>query len=464
MNNSKLFKTIEYAVSVVLFVILFLGFYSVSKGCILTGAQNDSVAHFYSGMELFNSIFDENAEAFWALSIQIATYPVWHATTYALFCLLTWVFGSIFTQEAIISVSIALVNSACIYITWLLIREYLKRVLNGKYNILVSLVSVLLLIVGPVDASGLLGRYYLGGYTANVWHNPGYIMVRPVAIYCFYKYIDILNSDKNKSSDYVKVSISMLVAGLIKPIFFIAFIPALFVMCVAIFCKQRNMLVFWNMCKIAFTCIPVGILSIIQIFGINMVDNIFLLYSGREDAAIKGCVASTSNNISQAIALLSERNPGIEIGGLGIKFLYVWKTYTTRWGISLLVSITFPLLIILLITIKKMWNKELILTFLLFISALLEYMVFYVSSHPFSGDFAWGFQLSIFFLFMWAAGQLLDMKMETKLDKFIKVLGLVLFAAHAFFGICYAADIVYTLDILQPLHYFNYDVVNNVFL
>lgn len=468
MNNSKLFKTIEYEVSVVLFVILFLGFYSVSKGCILTGAQNDTVAHFYSGYGLVNTVINGTFSSITAaesLTIQIATYPIWHIVTYSVYFIINFFVGSVFTPEAIIAASIALVNSSCIYVTWLLVRKYLKRVLNGKYNVLANIVSMLLLVIGPIDASGILGRYYLGGYTASVWHNAGYIMVRPLAIYCFYKYLDILNNEQNKVSDYFKITIAMLMAGLIKPIFFIAFIPALVVMCIVTFIKNRNIRIFWDMCKIGFTCIPVGILAYIQTMGIQKVNDMLAPFLGLETSSVKGYVASTTNNISSVAAMLTSVNGGIEFGGIGIKFLYVWKTFSSSWwGFSLLVSIVFPLFIFVVMIIKRKWNKEIMLILLFFFSAILQYVFLYIPSHPFSGDFAWGFQLSIFFLFVWAAGQLLDMKMETKLDKIIKVLGLVLFAAHAFFGICYAADIVYTLDILQPLHYFNYDVVNNVFL
>ena len=132
-----------------------------------------------------------------------------------------------------------------------------------------------------------------------------------------------------------------------------------------------------------------------------------------------------------------------EADGIGVKFLYVWKSFTENWGLSLAVSVAFPALTCLYLAGKKKWNAELTLGVLVFASAMIQYMLFYMKVAPFSGDFSWGFQLSIFLLFAISTEELLNFSTEAnelRIDFLCKCLLWIVFFLHFYYGVRYCVS------------------------
>ncbi len=338
----------------------------------------------------------------------IISYPVWHILVYAIYRIGNFVFPFI-SQGKLQLISAAIVNATAIALTLVvLLRVFQKENDSKKTTILKTIICASLLFVGPIDASFFIGKYYLGAYTGNPWHNPTYLVVRVVAIVVFYMYVKIFKVKEPTVRQYVQVSILLLFSAFCKPNFYQVFLPGLVVFCILLFLIKRNKDTFAKCLKIALTCVPTIALLFIQFF---------LSISGEGGR------------------------------GIGFKFLFVWKHYTQNWLLSLLVSIAFPLVVYIILFIKKRVDYSCMLCLFVFISALVQYMFFYIKTNPFYADFSWGFELSIFLLFVVAMKKLLEIiQLDGFKVKFSEKIGLFIYGLHLLFGIFYFTSIFYTLE------------------
>ncbi|MBQ9135770.1 MAG: hypothetical protein IJX66_06735 [Lachnospiraceae bacterium] len=419
MKRDVLKKIAEFVVLVGVWGILFTFFFSIFQEFRRLQIESDTIAHINGALSLADYLkggmqdFAEfKATAKYA---HLVTYPVWHLLVYGVHFIVQLVTSGV-TVETSANIGAAVVNATSIVVTMKVVLHHFVNKVNSGYPFVCKLLIVAgLMFAGPFDASSQLTNYYLGGYTGNIWHNPTYILVRMIGVIVFLMYTEILTNHKAKRKDYVIVSLLLVLSAFCKPNFYQSFIPGLVVVCVIYFLVHRSKAVFFECLKIAGTCVPIAVIAIAQLF----------------------------------IAL-----PEQEGGRIGVGFLYVWKYFTEKWELSLLISIVFPLIVYLVMAFRRKWNMQMILSVAMFGSALLQYMFFYLNAGPFAGDFSWGVGLAIFFCFMTAAEKVAET--YDKGGKFAKIINIVcwgIFLLHLFFGVLYFRGIWTRLEVTAPLRY-----------
>lgn len=402
MSNNKSNKLV-INISSFLFTIIYVSLLFHQQLSFLNGTPGafDHINHANSAIHLFDCIKHgaSGLREFYDTDLypHISLYPVWHLVFIFFYQISS---ASVGTMTAF-AFSIACADGLFVMLTFYLVGNEFLRINYTKKayinSILACILTASLLLVGCLDASRFLGNYYLGGYLPNPLHNPTYIAVRPVAFFTMVLYGQILSNHQTAPIEYVKASILLLVSAFFKPTFYQVFLPAIVVFCVVFFLMKRNSRTFRECLYIAFTCIPVSIVALLQI-----------------------------------ILLPSE-----EGGGIGHHFLYVWKNYTNNWILSLLVSIAFPLMVFSICTVQRELTILDTLSLCVFASATIQYMFFFVKAEPFAGDFSWGLDLALFFLFVQALSHTLQFKWCSLKSYIIKISCLTLYGLHTFYGVRY---------------------------
>ncbi len=390
--------------SIILFIFFFQFYQSFIQIWRNANAESDIVRHSEMALYLAECIgqgysgirtFIQDAKYSWIIS-----YPVWHVMLFTVYAILYRTLPQL-EWETIMDISASAINAFCLVITWICVTAIVDKLNynNGhKYStVLNSMFGLMLMFVGPLDASGVLNYYYLGAYTGNIWHNPTYLIMRPCGVIVFFLYSRIIEKDDTPNSTYCIAAIFLALSAVLKPNFYQSFLPGLVFYCIVYFLKARRKQVFTHCIKIASTCVPVTIVALVQ----------YMLAIDQDG------------------------------GGIGFSFLYVWKAFTEEWELSLFVSIVFPLCTYIFSIIEKKWDKTMVLSMCMFISALIQYMCFYVKAGPLAGDFSWGFGLSIYIWFVIALTKLLSFKNNTRWKKCIRIVLWVIFFMHLFHGILY---------------------------
>ncbi len=340
----------------------------------------------------------------------IIAYPVWHIAVLVVSFLFRML--RIVDENALVVYSIATTNTLLLLITFWIIVHYYRKSNKSVWGIIVALC---MMFCGPLDNFGLFDRYYLGAYTANIWHNPTYLAVKPLAIACFLCYAELVSDREAQNKQYVKASLLLGISALCKPSFYQAFIPGLVGYCIFHFLIKRKKDVFLHYLKIALTCVPVGIIAIVQ----------------------------------SKIAVTGE-------GGAGLSFwpFYVIGHFTENWRAAVLLSLAFPMFIYLVCVLRKKWNSEIETACWMIASAFGMYIAFYFDVNPFAADFSWGVGLALNIGFVVAGKELLNLWDKSWIWKISAILGYLLLCTHTFFGIVYLQNIWKYGMFLDKLNYF----------
>lgn len=392
--------------SLLMFMFFLYFFYTYIQGWRLSNVKDDFILHIDMALYLVECIkngsgavgFVETAPFPWIIS-----YPVWHLSVYVVYAFLYRNLPGA-EMEKLLDISAGGVSSVCLVITWLVVTFFLLEKQNIKIRIRtvlwISVLGISLLFVGPLDASKILGDYYLGAYSGNLWHNSTYLIMRPVGLMTFLAYSRLITNTEAAAKEYILGSFLLATSAVLKPNFYQSFLPGLAMYCIISFLKEKRYYIFYHYLKIAFSCLPVCFVAIIQ-----------YTFSLGEDR-----------------------------GGIGVGFLYVWKHYTENWIFSLVVSIAFPACIYIIAVIKQKWNVQMGLSLAMFISALTQYMIFYVKAGPFAGDFSWGVGMAIFIGFVIAVKELYNSLIAIEVNRGYRLLEygcFFLYSIHLWYGIVY---------------------------
>lgn len=352
----------------------------------------------------------------------ILAYPGWHICFLAAASVLAFinsVIGGMVSDLSIYALAVAVVNTLLLLCTFFLIRNiFMRRVPLQSYR-RGTILAAVMLFVGPLYIPGIFEGYYLGPRTGNIWHNPTYLIIKPMAVLIFFLYADIFeeHAENNKRKENKKLilgGVLLCVSAILKPSFFQMFLPALFVFCLfeLIQKKGKN---FWFLVKNGFSVVPVTIIAICQM----------IILGGSSGGG----------------------------SGISIGFLRVWGARTSYWYIALILSLAFPIYI-LIMNRKKMlthyWGK---LGIVSLISGMFQYMFLYVTKAPEAGDFGWGFALSIFLIFVVSVICLEKWRCEAGIVSWKVKCAYVLLCLHFLFGIIYFYDIFKYLRYTLPLQF-----------
>lgn len=421
VSREKSFQIIMILVlSFILFLFFFNFYFITTQNWRSIDVKDDIIKHSDTALYLVGQLkgglsglrqFIESAQYSWVIS-----YPVWHLMVYVIYAFCYQAVPEI-NPEIAIDISSSFINSSCIVLTWLVIVQIMikasEKASENKINKCISmlLIGLSLIFAGPLDASEILGNYYLGAYSGNLWHNPTYLIMRPCALAVFFLYVKLLKNGRSKRREYLITTVLLAFSAILKPNFFQSFLPGLTAYCIVLFLVRRTKDTFIQCLKIALTCVPVSIVALFQFMA----------------------------SIDQ------------EGGGIGVAFLYVWEHFTIEWELSLIVSIAFPLYVYMIAAIKRRWNTGMTLSLCMLASSLLQYMLFYVKAGPFAGDFSWGVGLSIFFCFIIAMCELLQFDYTDKKHCLLNLSCWALYLLHLIYGIIYFYGIWTRGGIRAPL-------------
>ena len=338
---------------------------------------------------------------------QVITYPGWHMLVFVIYEKILKVvsMGLENSVQALIFSEVA-VNAFFMTLTY--------NVVLAAFHFRIKWIpaSILLLFVGPIYAIPLIGRYYLGGYTPNVWHNPTYIAVRPLGMMVVLLCIRIFSNKEEKIRNYLMVSILLVFTALLKPSFYQMFIPGLVVFCLWYVFLKYNKRAFFRCVLVAFSCVPLGVLALMQYF----------MTFGSSSAKLGG--------------------------GLAVGILYVWGYYTKAVGWSIITSMLFPVLVFVVATVRKKFTISLGISALSLASGFCWYALCYYKQKPFTADFSWGFDLALFIAFVlclrWVLTEAGDWFRTDKRKGLLPVLVVLLgcFVWHLSSGIWYFKSIL----------------------
>lgn len=305
----------------------------------------------------------------------IYTYPLYHVTTKII---------SMLTGFSIhFSSSIAI----CFYlfITIMLVRKYLlyfnkstsKKIINA-----VSFTSVLLMNLYMPSITGNL--FYPQG-APNLWHNPTFLVSRPFAMLSVYTFIKFFEKEDIDKKDWLYAMLALFACEFAKPNFATVFYPISGIMILVKYLKnpKKNYkhLLYWIIIILPSLCL-----------NLHQYSNMFLLE--RTGGSLINGALLTRKNLASYILVFAF--PLFMLATEGHK-QYKDNLYITTWGITLL--------------------------------GLAEYKATLL------GDFIWGFDMSLFILFVYSAKLLfIDSK-----NKNTKIIGTIIWITQTIIGIFYLA-------------------------
>lgn len=393
-NASKFYSENQFfcifiaIVSIILMVVMTLFF---APFAVLENKASDMAAHVEFALQLPN-IFDLGVKDFLAQTSysHILSYPLWH-------CL----YLLIYRVVTDIKLATGLTNAFFVVVTYIVMACIFYRELetqNKKY--IAPLLSLLMTFVGSIYVPAINQDYYLGQLTFNAWHNPTTIAVKPFTITTVYIFVlilrDVLEMNQEKENKkFVIFAVLLAMSAFAKPSFVQAFAPVVVVYCVINFLMHPKSGFIFGL-KAAFSMIPVGLVLILQY-------------------------------------CLSLQNSG----GIGIELFKVWNLFTTNVTGSLIISILFPMIIYVLFAKYILSDKFMQIGLLFFVSAVMQFSLFYLHVNPNTGDFVWGAYLATGMFFIVAIIQWINRPMNA----LIKILLGGVLGAHVLCGVVYWIEI-----------------------
>lgn len=379
---------------VILLFGLFLLFYLNEK--FIYNNHSDMEAHFRFALNI-PLVFELGLDQFGkeVSYAHIISYPGWHLLFDVIYTFLSRVISSDMGETTILLAQ-ALENSGLLVVTFVVMEKCMQKYYHLTERVSVGL-AIINMFIGPLFIPGISQNYYLGQFTANPWHNPTILMIKPLAVFTFFLYCYLVQ-ERSKSENFKKQNILFVVLTLcllfgawMKPSFYQAFVPALFVFCIVDLIKTKGASLKFDI-KTGFAVLPVCVLALIQY--IVSFDN-------------------TENGIIWA--------PGC-----------VWESLSDNIGLSFFLSMAFPLFILILSKGKMLKSVDGLLSVLFFLTSFGMFACLSFSEHGDYGDFLWAVYLAVLMLFIVFEKYLLELGKGVKL-----IGGSVLLGMHFVCGVLY---------------------------
>lgn len=239
---------------------------------------------------------------------------------------------------------------------------------------------------------------YLGNISPNQWHNSTLILAMPINLILFYYSIKHIHS--TKQTTYLKIGAICALSIICKPSYAMSFLP---ILCIAILIVHRAK----PLCAIT-NSLAVAIPSMS-----------LLLYQWYETFIKSELLAPGSKTV--------------------IAPFYVWSRYSPHIAFSLLLSLAFPLFVLLFF-----WNKldsHLKFAWLGLLSALTFAIMFSESPNWGAGNYFWSVIASNYILFVFSLKLLLNQRKDIRTTICYSILnlhvmsGILFLAAFMFAGI-----------------------------
>jgi hypothetical protein len=324
-------------------------------------------------------------------------HPLFHYTSYYL--------SQLFHVN--LAATAAAVLTLCVLMSAVIIFLILQNSLRDDYpEKSILFFTFCLMIVTAIYVPFFNPNIYLGQSSPTVWHNPSTIVVKPFAFLSVILFAYLITiGDKRKLLVLSLVEAVIIAASVAaKPNFFLAFFPAVFVF--------------------------------------------FLLMPETGKKYFRGYLLISV----PALAVLGwEYFVRFGDGGhssIMIDIFAVWNHYTPNIFISLILLIAFPLSVLVFYPRDVLKNNYLVLSWLVFAVALLQYSIFAeAGQHHFHGNFGWGRQIILPMVFTYSV--VVWMKSvknpnRRPLDTYKNYCVWACFLLHAVSGIFYVGKIFVT--------------------
>lgn len=311
---------------------------------------------------------------------------------YSLWYGLVYVFSG-FSENYIILAWTSIILLALLVSSKYMITYYILSVGNINTKI-TALISFTLIFVMPVISyyscsntsvdSICLSNFhvYLGNIAPNQWHNSTLILAMPFNLLLFY--FSIKNIQSEKMSSFLAMGVLSVISILCKPNYALAFLP---VLCATILILNIKSQQYLNaIIKCSLVAVP-AIITLVYQWYFTFVQNNFLALGAKTIIAP----------------------------------FFVWSNYSPHIPLSLLLSISFPL-IVLLFYFKKI-DFYLKLSWLTFLVALSITVTFAEYPNWGAGNYFWGSIAANYILFVFSVSLLLKQPIDWKSKLAFKVLG-----------------------------------------
>lgn len=269
-----------------------------------------------------------------------------------------WHYGVWYTSKLLhISVEYAAVLFSASLVTlwaWLVYRV-VSAWLGQLTPLARTLITALILLVGPLCIPWYNHIVFLGQGSPNLWHNVTIWTVKPLALIAMLLMLRAIET--RKVEYYVFASLVTLLSIFAKPSFIIVFLPALFVFVLLKKVRQMKFVVFF-----AVTSALGGAILLYQL---------------------------------QHLAHFQESKVIFD-------FLGVWSLYSRNIAISILLALAFPL-VLFMAAPKVLENSYILLSWLQIIFGIVYYACFAQSGHYYShGNFGWSYLIAMSLLYLFS--------------------------------------------------------------
>ncbi len=265
-----------------------------------------------------------------------------------------------------IAAVLAAAEVCTVWMTELLLR---KLVPDAKPWVTFAL-SILCNLCIAIYMPQLHDNIYLGTSAGNIWHSPTYILMRLFALCAILSYLRLANrlSSGRTALDWVLFTLSCILSCAFKPSFIVVFGPAVVILRVIAFVKDR------------------GTFKRSLLIGASFVLSLVVIWM-------------------QFTVLF----PGDGSGGIGFGFAEVWRAYHENILISFLQSFLFPLLVLAGCLPLLKQDESYSLAWLMVILALAEYVFIHeTGDRMYHGNMGWSLSFAAFYVMIASVAALLD--------------------------------------------------------
>lgn len=286
------------------------------------------------------------------------------AVLYQLFFLTS--FGNVLT-----ALFLGCVTVGTIAATYYLFQEILKKVgMEAAFGPLLLLFSFLCNLAMPFYVRAAHYQRYIGYQSASIWHNSTYICMKLCGILVLIIYLRLEGKYRTGLSvrEWFLLAGAFVLVNAVKPSFSMVFAP---VMALYLLVDLFQKVPLFRTFLFGLTVIP----SLLVILWQNMV-----LFGG-----------DTGN-------------------GIEIRYGYTLSLHGTHPKVSLLLSVAFPLFVLLFLWKELFRDKWYLLSWMVWGVALVQFMFLTESgARARDGNFLWGYSFGIFLILIWSVAKLLEM-------------------------------------------------------
>lgn len=271
------------------------------------------------------------------------------------------------------AVAAGAVSATAVCAAYLIACRYFQQKINGMTAGISAIGGLILHLVCAIYVPWFNPKPYSGQGTPNIWHNPTTIMVRPFALAAFL--LVVREMEQSRRSGFRKgpgwkkgfaTAVLLILCNMAKPSFVQIFYPAIFLLMVIWLIVYRG-----KSLKLALELLAICLPSLL-VMALQFV--------------ISFSSGSAAKESGSSVAIMP---------------FAVVRLYTPNVWVSLLLAIAFPLLMLGIAWGKKALDWTAGLAWLMLFSGFMERILLAETGERFThGNFNWGFQLSLYFVWL----------------------------------------------------------------